>query len=178
MKKWTYHHVYILLIGLCIFSIILHGILLACDISLILGTYASSEFMFVSICSTIAILLIWYIHHTNNQSKHFALGCLATTALIILISFVLISILFQITFNSSTKYIIFDSKNHTIVVGHKYAIDSWGIIYEKTTPITMRKIDTYYLDDAFSSDYIHCTFYGTYFEINFGSISQTYEYLK
>lgn len=181
MKKWTYHHTFLLLIGLIGLFLLLMGCLSLSGTTLYVGFAPPDILIFFACCLICALALVWLTVWQYRKAEKRWLRILLVVLLILALLIISLCLFLRCAFSPTVGYrtYISDDGMHTIVVEWtEFLFSSWGSVYEKTSPITMKLLGSYRLDDVYPVDNFAITWNSTSFVINFGPESQTYEYLK
>lgn len=155
MKKWTYHHIFALAVGLS--SLLLAAVLClrALEVHIWVGFAASYELVFILSCFLGLVvpvwLTVWLWHRTNARWKR----CVIVTFLIVVLLAALAMQGFAYRYDHSfTEYAVYtspDGKHTVVVMTASFTFTEFGTVYEKTSPITMQEIGGFQW--KFGSDY-------------------------
>lgn len=180
MKKWTYHQTFLLLIGVFGLFPLFAGLLSLSGTTLYFGFVSLEILTFFVCCLIFALavswLAIWILHRISQRRQKVLTVILLSIVLLALSFFSLVESVFTSPVYCSY---ISDDGNHTIIVEYEeFLFSSWGNVYELTSPVTMKLLGSYSLDDVYPSENFTVYWHSDSFEIDFGPESHSYEYLK
>lgn len=180
MKKWTYHHMFLLLIGVNLLLIVAAGVLSRLDIVLFLHGFTDRELEFICGCAVCALMLIWFTAwrcRATDRTWKKAVKILALLlALLICGTFALGAYAFSSVPGEFHSFTSPDGQHSIVVERRSYFAVEWGTVYEMTSPITMKKIGQ--IRGGFFPESMEIIWHETYLELIIGTENLCFPYLN